>query len=513
MTTHQSGAIGSLTGRISQPPATLLHDEVLAPQFAYDSRHMLGHYLHLEKALLLESQRLGVLTAAQTRAIASALDRIAATGLVADPAVNLSDLSFAIEVSVARLLDEPVPVWRVDRSRNDFQACAQLSLGRAQTVQTATEILRCTTAVHDLASRHVDDVMPGYTHLQAAQVISPAFYLGALTEHLLDTADRLLAGYDRSDACPLGAGAMAGQLLPWDRARLARLLGYRSAAPHALASVASRGWLLELAGECSTFGVGMSRFLTDLMAWAGGEHGFVELPDELAAISSAMPQKKNYPILERLRGKSTHALSWYVDVATTQRATPFSNTVEVSKEGSAQLVQQMDGLRSMLRLATVVFDNLVFRVDRLRERCEQEYLGAFSLAAELTLNDGLPWREAQVVTGQYVLAAQRDGRPSSDGDPELLRALAASHGYRADHTAEALDSVLRPQDELARRATSGSAAPAETTALLHRQAVRLKDLTEQWDQRREAPERAARHVDRLLGDDGTHDPQNGSDPV
>lgn len=505
MSAHRSG-VGSLTGRISQPPAALLHDEILAPQFAYDSRYMLGHYLRIEKALLLESQRLGMLTAAQARAIASALDHIADTGLVADPALNLSDLSFAIEVAVKGLLEEPVPAWRVDRSRNDFQACAQLSLGRAQTVLTATEILRCTTAVHELAYRHVDDVMPGYTHLQAAQVISPAFYLSALTEHLLHTTERLLVGYDSGDACPLGAGAMSGQLLPWDRTRLAHLLGYSSATPNALVSVASRGWLLELASECATFGVGMSRFLTDLMTWAGGEYGFVELPDELAGISSAMPQKKNYPILERLRGQSTHALSWYVDVATSQRATPFGNTVEVSKEGSAQLVQQMDGLRSMLRLATAVFDNLTFRVDRLRERCEREYLGAFSLATELTLHDGLPWREAQVVTGKYVLAAQRDGRPSSDGDQELLLAIASSHGYRADHTAKALNGILRSRDELASRATLGSAAPAETTALLDRQAVRLKKLTEQWTQRQEAPEIAARQVDQLLGKNGPHSP-------
>ncbi|MFD2122944.1 lyase family protein [Streptomyces cirratus] len=62
--------------------------------------------------------------------------------------------------------------------------------------------------------------MPGYTHFQAAQVITPGFHLAAVAEHLLHTQRRLVQTYDGIDACPLGAGAMAGQELPWDRDRM-----------------------------------------------------------------------------------------------------------------------------------------------------------------------------------------------------------------------------------------------------------------------------------------------------
>lgn len=489
----------SLTGRISQAPTELLHEEVLAPQFDYDVNHLLPFYLHMEKVLLLEYARLGVLSADDTRAVALALHKVSAASLTADPQSNLSDLSFAIEVAVGRRLPAPVPSWRVDRSRNDFQACGQLQLGRAQTIRTAEELLACAAAVHELAVLHAYDPMPGYTHLQPAQVITPAFFLSAVCEHMLHFAERLLVCYDGWDAAPLGAGAMAGQQLPWDRDRLAELLGFAKPAPHALTAVASRGWLLELAAECATFGIGMSRFVTDLMTWAGGQHSFVSLPDEMAAISSAMPQKKNYPILERLRGKSSHALSWYVDTAATQRATPFSNSVEVSKESGTQMVQQLSVLRSMLRLAAAVFGHLSFDTERLREACEEDHLGAFALANELTLADGIPWREAQVITGAYVLAAQRNARPATRPDPELLLRIAAAHGHEAGHSAAALEGLLRPEAELERKATAGSTAPHATMALLQRQKKRIGVLTADWNGRREVPEAAARRVDQLLG--------------
>lgn len=236
-----------------------------------------------------------------------------------------------------------------------------------------------------------------------------------------------------------------------------------------------------------------------------GQYAFVELPDEMAAISSAMPQKKNYPVLERLRGKSSHALSWYVDAATTQRGTPFSNTVEVSKEGSAQMTRQLGDLRSMLRIATAVFRNLRFDTRRLRVACEREYLSAFSLANELTLADGVPWREAQVIAGRYVLDAAESWRPTTEPDPEALHRIASEHGHQAGNSAVGLGSLLSADGELERRAGTGSAAPSASAALLAEQFDRISALTADWQRRQEAPEAAVRLVDRLLGLTGGDD--------
>src|SRR5262249_40879932 len=158
-------------------------------------------------------------------------------------------------------------------------------------------LLRLGRAAGVLAGRHLDTPMPGYTHLQAAQVISPGFYLSALGAETLRILHRLTLTYAEVDRCPLGAGAMAGQELAWSRDRMAELLGFAGPTPHALVAVASRGWALSVAGDLSGYGVTLGRFATDLMAWGSSGYGFIDLPDELSGISSAMPQKKNFPFL------------------------------------------------------------------------------------------------------------------------------------------------------------------------------------------------------------------------
>jgi argininosuccinate lyase len=486
-----------LTGRVSRPPAALLHDEILAPQFRYEAEQFLPHYIHIEKALLIGYQRMGVLDAEEVRSVSLALSAIAQEGISADPAENLSDIALGIEVRVSRATS--VPMWHVDRSRNDLQACAQRMFGRERLLATAGHLLAAADAAHRLAERHLDDVMPGFTHLQAAQVLTPGFYMTALAAHLLRTLDRLLAVYDRLDRCPLGSGAMSGQELPWDRSELADLLAFAGTEPHALVAVASRDWLLDLAAECSTFGVGLSRFLTDLMTWTGSEYGFAELPDELAGISSAMPQKKNYPVLERIRGRTGHLFAWYADVVATQRNTPFSNTVEVSKEGSRDLSSGLDCVDSVCRLLAAVLDTMTFRSELLRKRCEQEYLGAFSLANRLTLTEGVPWRSAQVVAGRYVLACIAAARPPGDADAALLERLSGAAGHPLADAGAVLDSVFDPDADLLRKLSAGSARPDRVATMLTGQAESAAALAQAWQHRRERVASLGAVLDDLTG--------------
>src|SRR5205807_114169 len=86
-----------LTGRISAPPSVLLHDQVLAPQFAVEVRHLLRFYLHIEKVLLLEYQRMALMTTDEVQRTARLLHEVTADELAADPVANMSDIAFAIE--------------------------------------------------------------------------------------------------------------------------------------------------------------------------------------------------------------------------------------------------------------------------------------------------------------------------------------------------------------------------------------------------------------------------------
>jgi argininosuccinate lyase len=489
----------ALTGRISAVPSELWHSEVLAPQFARDVSNLLPGYLAIEKVLLVEYERMGLLTTGDARSIAALLHRLEPGDLTADAGTNLSDLSFAIEQHVRGGLGRDVVRWHVDRSRNDLQATAQLLYGRRRLLDVATVLLEFVTQTSALATAHRSDPMPGHTHFQVAQVITPGFYLSAVCSEALKSLRRLLQTYDQIDLSPLGAGAMAGQELAWDRSRMAELLGFRGVEDHALTSVASRTWTAAVAADLCLLGVVLSRFATDLMTWGGSEFRFIDLPDELAGISSAMPQKRNFPVLERIRGRTAHLASLYLDVVLGQRNTPYTNLVEVGKEAGAGLASLFDTVESVLRLFTAVMANLRFRTARMRSACEGEYLGGFTLANQLTLGCGVPWRTAQVVAGEYVRAVTDKGVAPDSPDAELLVALAAQRGHRVDGAAELLSSAFGLEHALTHKRSAGSTSPDAVRDLLRLQGRELDAVAEALRQRRVVSEVACREVDRLLG--------------
>jgi argininosuccinate lyase len=461
----------------------MLHEDVLEPQFRYEVQHLLPAYLAIETVLASEYRRMGVLTADEAITIARILHEIGPAALTADPSVNLSDIAFAIERYVVERAGVPIARWHVDRSRNDLQACAQLMFGRELLFGVASELRAFGDEVRRVAGRATDIPMPGYTHLQPAQVITPGFYLAALSDQVTHALERLRTTYDALNRCPLGAGAMAGQELPWDRPRMAGLLGFAGVREHALVSVASRAWASEITGELALFGVTLSRFITDLMGWASGQYGFLDLPDELSGISSAMPQKKNFPVLERIRGKTAHLVAAHVDLLVSLRNTPYANSVEVSKEATSPLRDTCADLATTLRLATAVVAGMRFDADRMRSACEQEYLGGFTLANLLTLNSDVPWRTAQVIAGQYIVTALERGLAPRDYDAELLREVSARHGCPAVDPARELGEAFDVERSLWRKQSSGSANPEAVRRLLEEQDAACRQAAADWDSR------------------------------
>ncbi|MFF2013536.1 argininosuccinate lyase [Streptomyces sp. NPDC058195] len=495
----QNSGPAPLSGRVAGSPSALWHEEVLGPHFQYEVTRLLPWYIAIEKVLAVEYARLGVITDADARALGGALHTADAEALVADPEANMSDISFALERYVEQRLPRPVPSWHVDRSRNDLQATAQLMFGRHELAGAAEALLGFGEAVHRLAGANRELPMPGHTHFQAAQIISPGYYLAAVSEQVLHTLRRLLSTYDGLDASPLGSGAMAGQELAWDRDRMARLLGFQRSQPVALTGIASRGWVAEVTADMGVLGLALSRFATDLLTWGSSEFGFIDLPDELCGISSAMPQKKNFPVLERIRGRTAHLPTYHLDAVLGQRNTPYTNLVEVGKEAGANLANAYATLRSVLRLFTEVIDRLVFRADRMRAACEREYLGGFALANTLTLQEGVPWRRAQVVAGAYIVAAMEAGLLPGEPDPELLRSVAGERGFTLTDPASALDAVRDVDAGLRRTASAGSAHPDATAAVLREQEGEYARLRAEWARRAALVSAGFAETDALLG--------------
>ncbi|MCR8844955.1 lyase family protein [Paenibacillus sp. SC116] len=482
MNQEKESSSGILTGRIKKTPSVLLDETVLRPQFAYELEHLLPFYLRIEKVMVVESVRLGLMTESAAQEILHVLEQINEHTLTAESQDNMSDICFAIERYVELHVTERSVTWHADRSRNDVQATAQLMFAREQLLSVLAELMAMSDIVQKQAERTATLPMPGYTHYQPAQIITVGFYLAAINEQIGHTIDRLLSLYDKMNACPLGAGAMAGLELAWNREQLAERLGFERPCRHALVSVASKEWMLHIGSELSTFSITLSRFITDFITWGSSEYRFIDLPDELSGISSAMPQKKNFPVLERIRGKTAHMTAYYVDFAMAQRNTPFTNLVETAKEGGSNFIHLISNANILFRLFTTVIEHLHFRENRMYQICSQEFFGGFSLANKLSLQGRIPYRRAQVIAGRYIVWMMEHGRKPSDIDLNQLQQICREQGYKAGLSEVELRNVFDVEHSLYSKITLGSTHPKEVTCLLAQQKKEREIQRIQWKQ-------------------------------
>ncbi|MFI6482217.1 lyase family protein [Nonomuraea sp. NPDC050663] len=472
------------TGRIRQAPAELLDQEVLGRRFEWEMHHLLRHYQWIELAHLDEYLRMELLDHDTAATIRRRLLDLTADRVTAERSSAMSDALFALERCVHDGLTEKAAAWHVDRSRNDVQACAQLMLGRERLLGVAAAVRGLARAARKVATRHDRSVMPGYTQHQTAQAITFGFYLAALAEAATTSAESLHALYDSINLSPLGAGAFAGLELPWDRAVLAEALGFAGPQPHALTAVASRAWVSRIAAELSVLGTTLSRFLTDLIWWSGSSCRFLDLPDELAGISSVMPHKRNFPVLERARGMSGHLVGLSVDLMIGQRNTGYTNLVEVSKESTRFLEDLFSLCGTMLALTEQVVRRLRFQHARAARAVRGELLAASTVANRLTLEHGIPARTAQVVVGAWILAATQELGSGDDLTPDLLTAdglakAAADQGHPLPVNEVWLRTLLDAEASVARRRTSGSTRPEEIHRLLEGVDLRLAAVARQ----------------------------------
>ncbi|MCR8643276.1 lyase family protein [Paenibacillus sp. N1-5-1-14] len=489
-----------LTGRIVEAPSQLLNEEILEPQFMYEVENLLPAYIQIEQVMLLEYVRMGWIESEDANEIALALQSITSETLVPDLKQNMSDIAFAIEHKVVSSLIEPVACWHMDRSRNDIQACAQLMFGRTQWLLTIKYMKQLIEAVAEKAEQYRQTPMPGYTHYQSAQVITPGFYLATINEELLHHLQQWIQVYQEINQCPLGSGAMAGVELAWDRDRLASLLGFHQPRASALAAVASREWLLRISAELSLLSVLVSRFVTDLIQWGSSEMCLIDLPDQLSGISSAMPQKKNFPILERIRGKSAHLSAFHIDMVLGQRNTAFTNLVETSKEASTHFLVLLQTTQSLLRLLTTVVDHLSFHEERMLAICKRDYFGGFTLANRLTMDIGIPYRKSQVIVGQYIRNVTARGLLPSQEDAYLLLQLCKEEGFILSNAEEMIRSAFDVHQNLYAKQSSGSTHPEQVHKLLLHQQVRGYELEQEVNELQVQLHAADAKRQRLLGE-------------
>src|SRR5919202_745977 len=156
----------------------------------------------------------------------------------------------------------------------------------------------------ELAVRHVDWPLPGYTHLPRAQPVYLSPHLLAYFWKLRRDAGRFDAAMAGGGGLPLGAGALAGVNFETDRAAVAGELAFPDVAQNSIDAVSNRDFVLDYLAAAATCATHLSQIGGEIVLWSSEEFGFCELPDAWASGSSIMPQKKNPDVAELLRAKA-----------------------------------------------------------------------------------------------------------------------------------------------------------------------------------------------------------------
>lgn len=364
----------------------------------------------------------GVLTEADADAIADGLvqvrDQLASGALPWDPA--LEDVHMNVE---ARLIDAIGDAGRrlhTGRSRNDQVALDLRLYARAAVADLDARCATLQRALVEQAARHVDTLMPGYTHLQRAQPIRAAHHFLAYVEMLTRDRARLADAARRAAVSPLGSGALAATTFPIDRQQVAQALDLPDVTRNSLDAVGDRDFAIELVATCALIGVHLSRLGEELVLWTSQEFGFARLSDAWCSGSSLMPQKKNPDLAELLRAKVGRVVGAWVTLVTVVKGLPLAYNKDL-QETQEPLYDAVETVAASLEVAAGMIGSLELDVATLRAAVDRGYLVATELADYL-VNKGAAFRDAHDIAGGLVRAAVAAGRELGELSLDELRA-------------------------------------------------------------------------------------------
>ena len=378
------------------------------------------------------------------------------------------DIHFTIERALTRRIGDAGKRLHTGRSRND-QVATDVRLWLRDAIDRLLVLVRqARTALLDQADRHADTVMPGFTHLQAAQPVTFGHHLMAWQEMLARDAERLADCRRRVNRLPLGAAALAGTSYPIDREFVMHELDFEALCENSLDAVSDRDFAIEFVAAGALIMTHLSRMAEELIIWMTPRFGFIDLPDRFCTGSSIMPQKKNPDVPELLRGKTGRMNGHLVALLTLMKAQPLAYNKD-NQEDKEPLFDAVDTLIDSLAIFTALVPGIVVRAERMRAAAAEGFATATDLADYL-VKKGLPFREAHEAVAQAVRAAEKQGCDLADLSLDALR------DYSALIDADVF-SVLTLEGSLAARNHIGGTAPTQVRAAVTRAREKISRAT------------------------------------
>ncbi|MCZ6565072.1 MAG: argininosuccinate lyase [Gammaproteobacteria bacterium] len=425
---------------------------------------ILGSKVHAQMLV-----RIGILNSTDCDSLLRALDAIQAEIEAGSFHwdTGLEDVHMNIEARLTELVGEAGKRLHTGRSRND-QVVTDVRLYLRDAIDAIDQQLeKLQLAILSVAKQEADTIMPGFTHLQVAQVITFGHHMLAWFEMIFRDRTRLQQCRVSVNFLPLGAAALAGSSFALDRDYVAQQLHFTELCHNSLDAVSDRDFAIEFCAFGAILFAHLSRMAEELVLWTSTQFNFIELPDRFCTGSSIMPQKKNPDVPELVRGKSARVYANLFALLTLMKSQPLAYNKD-NQEDKEPLFDSVDTTHDCVTVFANMLPHIKINHERLLEAAQQGYATATDLADYLVQRK-VPFRDAHEVVGKTVKYAIAENKQLDQLSLQELQRFSPSIG-------EDVFGILSLQGSVASKNTYGGTSPKQVAIQLKLAQHRLQDF-------------------------------------
>lgn len=335
---------------------------------------------------------------------------------------NYEDIHSFVESNLIQRIGETGKKLHTARSRND-QVATDIRLyakNKAFEVIASIEELQ-----HSLEQKAKDNnvIMPGYTHLQRAQVVTFQHHLMAYYNMLNRDKKRIVKAIEIMNESPLGCGALAGTTHAINRELTANELGFSKPVDNFLDGVSDRDYLLELMSDFSIIMMHLSRLSEELILWSSQEFKFITIDDAYSTGSSIMPQKKNPDAAELIRGKTGRVYGSLTSLLTTMKGLPLAYNKDM-QEDKEPFFDALDTVLSCLQIMSKMIATMRVNSENMKKAVKGGFLNATEVADYL-VSKGVAFRDAHSIVGAIVIYCEDHDKAIEELTIDQLKELSS----------------------------------------------------------------------------------------
>ncbi|MEW9079049.1 argininosuccinate lyase [Terrisporobacter glycolicus] len=324
---------------------------------------------------------------------------------------NYEDIHSFVEINLIERVGDVGKKLHTGRSRNDQVAIDMRLFAKEKCKEIISHVDKLKNTLKEVADNN-PVIMPGYTHLQRAQVVTFKHHLMAYYSMLDRDSKRLNNALEILDESPLGCGALAGTTHNIDRNITSDILGFKKPVENFMDGVSDRDYLLELMSDFSIIMMHLSRLSEELILWSSQEFRFIELDDLYSTGSSIMPQKKNPDGAELIRGKTGRVYGNLISLLTVMKGLPlaYNKDMQEDKEG---FFDSVNTISMCLQIMERMIATLRIRKDNMKKAVKGGFLNATEVADYL-VNKNVPFRDAHGIVGGIVIYCEDNNKSIED---------------------------------------------------------------------------------------------------